>query len=255
MLVRVKHLYILGSLCLSFHLPVMFALDSGINVSSDAKAFYLTSLMYQKGRQKLPKDVQLAHHYLVLASQSGYRDAQVQLGLDYLNTSKPSHNEVEARYWLEKASQQGDALAQFTLAMLYQEGRGGNTRLREAITLLQASAKQGYLPAYTALGMSYASGKGVSPDLRQAFRYYKFAASHGQKVAQFKLGLMHQTGLGTSRDAVQGLAWLMLAEDGGFRKAKPFREKLEAQSSTEATQKARALKTTLTPSRSKYRKL
>ena len=238
---------VLLSLCLNLHMPVGFANTPAANPQSDAKALYTTALMYQKGRKNLPKDAQLAQHYLILASQGGYKDAQVQLGLNYLNAPKADRNDKEARHWLEKASQQGDAVAQFMLASLYQQGRGGSVRLKDAVTLLQASAKQGYLPAYTALGMTFTTGKGVAPDLKQALHYYHFAATHGQNVAQFKLGLMHQAGLGTRPNAVQGLAWLMLAEDGGFRKAKGFREKLEAQSSAEETQKARALKATLIP--------
>jgi TPR repeat protein len=93
--------------------------------------------------------------------------------------------------------------------------------------------------------MSYASGKGVAPDLKQALRHYAFAAGHGDPLAQFKLGLMHQSGLGTAPNPVQGLAWLMLAEEGGFRKAKRFREKLEAHSRVEEVQKARALQAVL----------
>ncbi len=248
---KIQHMLVLLSLFLSLHMPVVSANTPTTNTEGDAKALYTTSLMYQRGRKNLPKDEKLAQHYLILASQGGYKEAQVQLGLNYLNAPKENRNEKEARHWLEKASQQGDAVAQCTLATLYQQGRGGNVRLKDAVTLLHASAKQGYLPAYTALGMSYATGKGVAPNLKQALRYYNFAAAHGQNVAQFKLGLMHQAGLGTSPNAVQGLAWLMLAEDGGFRKAKSYRAKLEAQSSAEDTQKARALKAVLIGNRPK----
>ncbi|MFN9692051.1 MAG: tetratricopeptide repeat protein [Vampirovibrionales bacterium] len=246
-----KRIFVLLSLSLSLHMLPVFANTPAADLQSDAKTLYTTALLYQKGRKDIPKDSKLANHYLILASQGGYKDAQVQLGLNYLNAPKGSRNEKEARYWLEKASQQGDGVAQFTLATLYQEGRGGSVRLKDAVSLLQASAKKGYIPAYTALGMSYATGKGVAPDLKQALRYYEFAAKHEEKLAQFKVGLMHQAGLGTSPNPVQGLAWLMLAEDGGFRKAKSYRAKLEAQSSAEDTQKARALKAVLVGNRSK----
>lgn len=248
---KISHILVLLTLLLSLHMPLLSANTPTINTEGDAKALYTTSLMYQKGRKNLPKDAKLAQHYLILASQGGYKDAQVQLGLNYLNAPKENRNEKEARHWLEKASQQGDAVAQCTLATLYQQGRGGSVRLKDAVKFLQASAKQGYIPAYTALGMSYATGKGVAPDLKQALRYYEFAAKHEEKLAQFKVGLMHQAGLGTSPNPVQGLAWLMLAEDGGFRKAKSYRAKLEAQSSAEDTQKARALKAVLIGNRSK----
>jgi TPR repeat protein len=245
MLRKMKVTLVLLSLSVSLYGTSAWALAPAENLQGEAKALYLTSLMYQKGRKNLPKNAQLAQHYLLLASQGGCQDAQVQLGLNYLNAPKESRNAVEARYWLEKASQQGDGVAQFTLATLYQQGQGGPVRLKDALTLLQASAKQGYVPAYTALGMSYASGKGVAPDLKQALRHYAFAAGHGDPLAQFKLGLMHQSGLGTAPNPVQGLAWLMLAEEGGFRKAKRFREKLEAHSRVEEVQKARALQAVL----------
>ena len=249
----VKRLFLLVYLAFSLAMPSLLAETRTLTPSShsDAKALYLTALMYEKGRKGIPKNADLAQHYLILASQAGFREAQVKLGLGYLEATQEKRNAVEARYWLEKASQQGDAVAQFTLATLYQEGKGGSVRLKEAVTLFQQSAKQGYIPAYIALGMTYASGKGVVPDLRQALRYYEFAATHGQGLAQYKLGLMYQAGLGTAQNSVKGLAWLILADESGFRKAKKYRETLAGQLSTSDQEKAQSLKTLLMPPPSK----
>lgn len=226
-------------------LNVVVHAEAPSGTQGDAQALYQSALLYSRGKQGVPKDLKMAEHYLILASEAGHREAQTQLGMLYANGSKAQRNDVEARRWLEKPAKQGDAIAQFTLAQLYQTGRGGPPRLKEALMLYQNASKQGYLPAYTALGMTYATGTGTPPDLKQAFRYYEFAATHGEALAQYKLGLMYETGLGTSKNVVKALGCLMQAEAQHFKKAKTLRQTLEATLSPQQIEAAKQFQKSL----------
>lgn len=193
------------------------------------EALFHLGMQYLKGGKGIRKNKPLAEHYLLLASEAGWADAQVQVAMLYLKAPKAKRNDVEARRWLTQASQGGNATAQFTLALLWIQGRGGEQAFPPAVALLKQAVNQGYIPAYTALGILYTTGQGVTPNLPLAVQYLQEAAQHQDAVALFRLGLMYQTGLGVKKNSLKALEYLHLAEKGKYRSAKKYVEAIESQ--------------------------
>ena len=206
---------------------------SAIAEISDAtqapEALFHLGMQYLKGGKGIRKNKPLAEHYLLLASEAGWADAQVQVAMLYLKAPKAKRNDVEARRWLTQASQAGNASAQFTLALLWIQGRGGEQAFPPAVALLKQAVNQGYIPAYTALGILYTTGQGVTPNLPLAVQYLQEAAQHQDAVALFRLGLMYQTGLGVKQNSLKALEYLHLAKKGKYRSAKKYVEAIESQ--------------------------
>ncbi|MEM8595096.1 MAG: tetratricopeptide repeat protein [Pseudomonadota bacterium] len=93
--------------------------------NGEAEAAFLVGALHAEGVH-LPYDLELAEHYLTIASNAGVAEAQHKLGLVLLWSEGTAEDEVSrALSWLSKAASQGHAMSAVVLGKLYEEGMHG----------------------------------------------------------------------------------------------------------------------------------
>jgi len=139
-------------------------------------------------------------------AQRGVVDAQLNLGLMYVNGDGVPQDYKEAVKWFEKAVEQGDAMAQYTLGLMYVNGDGVPQDYKEAARLYEKAAEQGYAKAQYNLGSMYGNGKGVLQDYVKAHMWWNIAASSGHKSAAENRGIVEKMMTASQKAEAQRLA-------------------------------------------------
>jgi TPR repeat protein len=85
-------------------------------------------------------------------ADAGYVQAQVTMGISYLDGTFVETEPAKAAEWFRRAEQSGHAQAEFYLGLLYERGLGVTQNKEEAQRLLQRSVDAGYDRALVALG-------------------------------------------------------------------------------------------------------
>jgi len=223
--------------------------------SGDAEAQYALGNAYHLGAGVV-KQLPVAMRWYLKAATQGHRDAQVNLGLMFLQELPQAgmqRNPGQARYWFRRAADAGDAQAMFYLArVLLDHGTGAERE--DAIEWLERAGQAGYAPAFTELGLAFGPGQpkadperaaaaflhaaelgdmhaqfnlanclllgdGVQSDLREAARWYRAGAEQGLIAAQYHLGLLLLAGQAGAPDPTGGLQWLTRAAEQGMPEA------------------------------------
>lgn len=150
-------------------------------------AQYQMGELYRKGKQ-VTKDNKTAMEWYKKAANQGQVNAQYNLGLMYENGKGVEQNIVFAAEWCQKAAEQGYAEAQYELSLKYlNKNRGVERNEYTAFEWCQKAAKQGYVEAEDLLGMMYDHGWGVEKNERTAIEWYQKAAKQGKIAAMVKL--------------------------------------------------------------------
>ncbi len=144
-------------------------------------------------------------------ANGGDANAQVQLGLRYLQGNGVEKNPAEAAKWYQKAAQQTNHVALFSLARMYENGQGVPRNPAEALKYYRKAAEEGYSVAQRILSGMYARGHLVQKDPLEAFKWARRAAEPGDAYAQMLLAQYYATGQGTGKDLVEACALLTLA--------------------------------------------
>lgn len=119
----------------------------------------------------------------------GYSQAQVVLGLMYMNGEHVPQNNEKALKWFQKADDQGDANALIGMAFLYGDNLGDNDK---AFMFLQKAAERGNKHGQYLLAVAYQSGMwGISEDIHEAEKWYKKAAQQDNNMARYRLGRIY----------------------------------------------------------------
>jgi TPR repeat protein len=105
------------------------------------------------------------------------------------------------------AAEQGDAEAQVWVGLIYLNGWGVKKNYAEALTWLQKSAAQGFASAQGRIGSMYKRGWGVPQNDAEAVLWYRKAAEGGDTDAQNVIGLAYALGEGVPKDYVRALSW------------------------------------------------
>jgi len=170
-------------------------------------------------------------------ADKGDADAQVQLGLRYLQGNGVEKNPAEAVKWYQKAAQQTNHVALFSLARMYENGQGVARDRAEALKYYRRAADEGYEVAQRILSGMYARGHLVQRDPVEAFKWARRAAGSGDPYARTLLAQYYSTGQGTGKDLVEAYALLKLASSK-LPQAKANLAKLEAAMTAEQVTKA-----------------
>ena len=106
----------------------------------------------------------------------------------------------------------------------YESGKAAYDEFRydEAFADLTVEAENGHMLAQYYLAVMYAMGHSVPRDDVSAYNWFMKAALQGHPISQGNIGTMKLNGRGTEPDITGSYFWFILAEDGGFEKARKF---------------------------------
>lgn len=158
---------------------------------------------------------------LVSLASRGNADAQLLLGLEYLDGAGAAKNESEAAQWISRAAAHGNAVAQYWLATLYANGRGVKADPALAMHWYEEAAMQGNRKAMHQLAVSYAEGWGASRNYAEAARWFSRAASLGYVDSAFNLGVLYERGLGMPQSLLDAYKWYSIAAAMGDKGSPP----------------------------------
>lgn len=113
------------------------------------------------------------------AANSGSRNAQVRLGLFYLQGEGVSQSYDQAIYWLQQAYENGDLNAAYVLGGLYYQGKGMDQSYAKAFNYFEPAAKNGNAESQAMLGIMYLDGKGVRQNRHKAKEWFGLACDNG----------------------------------------------------------------------------
>lgn len=95
-------------------------------------------------------------------------------------------------------------------------------RFEEAFSGFTEAAEDGHVLAQYYLAVMYATGRTLPRDDATAYKWFMKAALQGHPISQGNIGTMKLNGRGTDYDLTGSYFWFILAEDGGFEKARKF---------------------------------
>jgi TPR repeat protein len=162
-------------------------------------------------------------HRAVLAPQirlarlanGGNAQAELLLGLEYLDGTGAAKNESQAATWIARAAGRGEAVAQMLLGALYGNGRGVAADPSQALHWYEEAAMQGNRKAMHELAVSYAEGWGAPKNYGEAARWFSRAASLGYVDSEFNLGVLYERGLGVPQSLLDAYKWYAIAAAAG----------------------------------------
>ena len=155
-----------------------------------------------------------ALRWLMRAASSGLTSAEYNIGLMYLRGLGTTVNFVEAERWLRKADRHGVKRAKSTLGILLL-GSTEPMKKTEGFEFVRKSAKDGDADGLNTLAYCYQLGIGTEPDLKAAVRLYLQAAKKGNLDAMHSLGVLYSSGNGVPRDPSEGFKWMKRGCDAG----------------------------------------
>lgn len=113
-------------------------------------------------------------------AESGHVDAQFNLGLIYDHGAGVPRDLEKAARWFLLAAESGDRTAQSFMGEMFAKGHGVEKDLQRAAEWYEKAALQGDAMSQYNLGILYASGKGVPLDDVYAFAWLSVAEASGQ---------------------------------------------------------------------------
>ncbi len=191
---------------------------------------------------------EIAEWYMKAANRN-HAQAQLALGLLYLECMPDEDYREQAQYWLEKAVQNGcqDAVkvlselgptdeytdnsdllveaeegnpeAQFELGSMMYFGIGLNQRPSEGLSLIQMAAVAGHPDAQVLLGYAHLFGKNVDRNEAEAFKWLWLSAQQNNAEAFYYLAACYSEGWGVARNEEQAAAYLLKSAEMGDARA------------------------------------
>jgi uncharacterized protein len=159
----------------------------------------------------VPEDYAQAAFWLAKSANQGNMDAQLRLGLLYLEGQGVPQDDDIAFAWIRKSAEQEHEFAYYELGMMYLNGRGVPQNDKEAAAWFLKGARLMDLEATYQLGVMYLEGRGVGQDDKEACFWIRWAAQWGNREAQALLGEMLELGHVTPRNPEEAAEWLSKA--------------------------------------------
>lgn len=106
-------------------------------------------------------------------------------------------------------AESGDAEAQVALGLMYMNGRGVAKNDFEAVRWYRLAAEQGNANAQSWLGYMYANGAVVEKNDQEAVRWYRLAAEQGDALAQYALRSFFETTVTSREYFIDGLVVIL----------------------------------------------
>jgi TPR repeat protein len=154
------------------------------------------------------------------AAEGSNPEAQLNLGIVYMNGHGVAQSDKEAVQWWLKSAEQGNAMAQNNLGYFYWSGRGVPKSYKEALKWYRKAAFEGNANAQSNLGLAYENGQGVVQNYEEAMRWFMMAAEQGHPTAQLNIGGMHKQGKGVPQNNEEAARWWRKAADQGLEAAR-----------------------------------
>ncbi|HEY1723227.1 MAG TPA: tetratricopeptide repeat protein [Magnetospirillaceae bacterium] len=204
----------------------------------DAPAQLKLGLAYLDGKQ-LPRDTQLAAHWIREAAQQNLPEAEVQWAKLEQQGLGTKLNPDDAFAWLRRATDQKSAEGAYLLATALHDGIGTPIDAGEAAHWYVLAAQAGSVDAQIALGQAFLKGDGIAPDAAQAIYWFHRASDQGSAEARYRWALAllgdETGGLASppTHDSVEGFKILRQAADQNYPPAE-FRLGLAYLNGTEA---------------------
>lgn len=133
------------------------------------------------------------------ASLESYKEAQTDLGYEYIYGDTIPSNVSKGIHLLKLAAQQDDEYAEFYLGMLYiSETQGVKTDVEEALKWLQSAASKENAAALYQLGIMNLEGEYISVNRKQGMELLEKSAELGNDLAKEKMAEiynLHSTSL------------------------------------------------------------
>lgn len=178
----------------------------------------------------ITKDIPRGLEWYTKSAESGYADAQYELGLIYsLNYSQNSGLNLDtngvavvtkdltkAVKWWQKAADQGNVLALRQLADIYEVGTDVPKDMVKYLKYSLTAAELGDMSAQYNVGYVYFNGMGVPKDYAKALTWFTKAANQGDKTAQYYVGIIYDGGLGVQKNYLEAAGWLKKSAEQGF---------------------------------------
>ena len=170
---------------------------------------------------------------LTALANNGNAQAELIVGLKYLDGDGVAVSEAEAAKWLERAAVAGLPVAQYRLGTLYERGRGVPLDPIKSVHWYTLAAQAGNRKAMHNLAVAYASGTGVTKDLAEAARWFSRAAALGLSDSQFNLAVLYERGLGVPQSLLDAYKWYAIAAASGDAESKARIDALATQLSAD----------------------
>lgn len=158
-------------------------------------------------------------HAEALASH-GDVNAELMLGLDYLNGTGVAKTPPQAARWLQLAAEGGEPVAQFWFATLFERGAGVKADPALAFHWYQTAAMQGNRRAIYNVAIAYAVGRGTPRDMSKAADWFRRAAELGYVDAQYNLAVLYERGDGVPESLADAYKWYAIAGAAGDTESK-----------------------------------
>jgi localization factor PodJL len=181
---------------------------------------------------------------LTTLANSGNANAELIVGLKYLDGDGVAVNEADAAKWLNRAAVAGLPVAQYRLGTLFERGRGVAADPVKSVHWYTLAAQAGNRKAMHNLAVAYASGTGVSKNMSEAARWFSKAAALGLSDSQFNLAVLYERGLGVPQSLLDAYKWYAIAATSGDTESKARIDALATQLS--ADDRAAALRSVAT---------
>ena len=196
-----------------------YELGQGVNKdSTEAVKWYRRAALqgnseaqYRFWNIEPPADRGEAIEFLHQAGVNGHVQAQLKLGLLYLNGFTVRRDQAESVKWYERAAKQGNSEGQRNIANFLNKSNFPES----AVTYYSLAAEQGDDQAQTSLALMYAQGRGVERDLAKAVSLWVLAATKNNDAAMFNLGVSYRDGKGVIKDSIKSTLWFRLAAEQG----------------------------------------
>jgi len=164
------------------------------------------------------KDTNENNYYrCIVDANSGYVNAQYDLGVGYIRGDWVIRDYEEAMKWLLKAANQGYKYAHSSIGNLYAQGNGVEKDINEAIRWYRIAGELGVISAQTKLGSFYYHGEYVDKDLTESVRWYRMAAEQGNPSAQSYMGYFYHYGKGVPQNDTLSAKWKIKAAKQGHK--------------------------------------
>ncbi|HEX4079256.1 MAG TPA: TetR family transcriptional regulator [Rhizomicrobium sp.] len=148
-------------------------------------------------------------------AEAGDPEADLLMGLEYLDRRGAAANEQAAFDWLSRAAARNQPLAQYDLGLMYENGRGVKADAAQAFHWFESAALKGNRRAMHSLATAYAEGWGAPKNLTEAARWFARAAQLGSVNDQFNLGVLYERGMGVPESLPDAYKWYAVAAAQG----------------------------------------
>jgi TPR repeat protein len=148
-------------------------------------------------------------------AEAGDPEADLLMGLEYLDRRGAATNDQAAFEWFSRAAARNQPLAQYDLGLMYESGRGVKADAAQAFHWFESAALKGNRRAMHSLATAYAEGWGTAKNLTEAARWFAHAAQLGSMNDQFNLGVLYERGMGVPESLPDAYKWYAIAAAQG----------------------------------------